>query len=99
VKGGWRKWCNNELHDLYTSTNITIMTKSRRRGWAEHVSCMIHMRNAYKILVRKLDGKLTGRPRHRCENNFKSKTALKKQGQGLWIVLISLRIGTNSLLF
>ena len=54
------------------------MTKLREIGWAGHLPHMICMRNAYKILVIKLNGKLIGRPRQRCESNFKIKTDLKK---------------------
>jgi len=45
------------------------------------------MRNAYKIPVLKLYGKLTQRPRQRCESNFKRKTDLKKTVSGVmdWI--------------
>jgi hypothetical protein len=53
------------------------MTKLRETGWAGHLPQMICMRNKYKIPVIKLDGKLTGRPRQRCESNFIRKTDLK----------------------
>jgi hypothetical protein len=60
----------------------------------------ICMRNAHKIPVIKLHGKLIGRPTQRCESNFKRKTDLKtKQCQGLCSGLISFRIRTSSLLF
>jgi hypothetical protein len=36
VMEGWRKFHNEELHDLYFSR----MTKSRRMRWAEHVARM-----------------------------------------------------------
>jgi len=39
--------------------------------WVGHVTCMGEMRNAYKILVRKLEVKTFGRPRHRWENNIR----------------------------
>jgi hypothetical protein len=55
------------------------MTKLRAIGLAGHLPQMICMRNAYKIPVIKLDGKLTGRPRQRYESNFKRKTDLKKK--------------------
>jgi hypothetical protein len=51
VVGGWRKLHNEELSTLYTSPNITRVMKSRRIKWAEHVACMVEMRNAYKALV------------------------------------------------
>jgi hypothetical protein len=37
VKGGSRKVHSKELHNLYLSTNIIRMTKSRRKRWAGHV--------------------------------------------------------------
>jgi hypothetical protein len=42
VTGGWIKLYNEELHNLYSSPSIIIMTKSRRMGWA---------RNLWGILV------------------------------------------------
>jgi hypothetical protein len=56
VAGGWRKLHNEELHNLYASSNIRII-KSRRMRCAEHVTCMGETRNEYKILVGKLEGK------------------------------------------
>jgi hypothetical protein len=47
--------------------------------WVRHISCMGEMRNAYKILVGKPDGKRSlGRPRHRWEDNIKMD--LRKKG-------------------
>jgi hypothetical protein len=41
------------------------MIKSRNMRWMGYVACMGEMRNTYKILVRKLEGKRPlGRPRH-----------------------------------
>jgi hypothetical protein len=39
VTGGWRK-LHNELHNLYSSSNIIRMTKSRRMRWAGHIAGM-----------------------------------------------------------
>jgi hypothetical protein len=36
--GGWRKLHNEELHNLYSSPNITRIIKSRRMRWAGHVA-------------------------------------------------------------
>jgi hypothetical protein len=40
VTGRWRKLHNEELHNLYSSTYIIRITKSRRMRWAGHVVCM-----------------------------------------------------------
>jgi hypothetical protein len=34
--GSWRKLHNDELHSLYTASNIVTMMKSRRMRWAGH---------------------------------------------------------------
>jgi hypothetical protein len=39
VTGEWRKLCNKELHDLYSSPNTVQVLKSRMR-WAGHVAQM-----------------------------------------------------------
>jgi hypothetical protein len=36
VTGDWRKLHNEELHNLYSSSNIIRMIKSRRMRWAGH---------------------------------------------------------------
>jgi hypothetical protein len=38
VIGGWRKVHSEELRNIYTSTSINRMTKSRRIRWAGHVA-------------------------------------------------------------
>jgi hypothetical protein len=67
VEQGWRRLHNEELHNLYMSpNNITSMMKPRRMRWADHEAHMREMRNAYKIMVRKCEGKRPlGRHRHR----------------------------------
>jgi hypothetical protein len=57
VVGGWRRLHNEELHDLYTSSSIIRVIKSRRMKWVEHIVHMEEMRNAYNILVGKSEGK------------------------------------------
>jgi hypothetical protein len=44
VVGGWRRLHNEELHNLYASTNIVRVIKSRRIKWAWHVSRMGEMK-------------------------------------------------------
>jgi hypothetical protein len=61
---------NEELHNLYSSPNIIMMSKSRMR-WAGHIARMEET-NAYRILVGKLEGKRPlGRPRRRWVENIK----------------------------
>jgi hypothetical protein len=38
VTGGWGKLHNEELHNLYPSSSIIRMIKSRRMRWAGHVA-------------------------------------------------------------
>jgi hypothetical protein len=72
VTGGWRKLLNEELHNFCSSPCIISMIKSRRMRWVRHVVCVGEIRNAYKILVGKPDGKRPfRRPRHRWEDNIK----------------------------
>jgi hypothetical protein len=40
VTGKWRKLHNEELNDLYSSSNTVRMIKSRRMRWAENVARM-----------------------------------------------------------
>jgi hypothetical protein len=66
VTGSWRSLYSEEFHDLYASPNI-----ARVMRWAEHVACLGEMRNVYKILLGKPEGKrLLGRCRHRLWDNI-----------------------------
>jgi len=38
VTGEWRRLHNEELYDLYSTTNIIRVTKSRLMRWAGHVA-------------------------------------------------------------
>jgi hypothetical protein len=38
--GDWRKFHNEELHNLYSSPNVIRMSNSRRIRWAGHVERM-----------------------------------------------------------
>jgi len=37
----WRRLHNEELNDLYTSSHIVRVIKSRRMRWAGHVACRV----------------------------------------------------------
>jgi hypothetical protein len=66
VTGGCRKLHNGELHNLYSSTSIIRMIKSRRMRWAGHVARIGAKWNAYRNLVGMPEEKrLLGRPRCR----------------------------------
>ena len=72
VRGEWRKLHNEELNDLYCSSNIVRVIKSRRMRWAGHVARMREGRGAYRVLVGKPRGKRPlGRNRLRWEDNIK----------------------------
>jgi len=58
-----RKLHNEKLHCLYSSPNIIGVIKSRRMRWIAHAAWMGEMRNTYKVLVGKPEGK---RPHGRC---------------------------------
>jgi hypothetical protein len=68
--GGWRKLHDEELYNLYSSTDIS-MIKSGRMSWAGHVAC-IGEKSAYRVLIGKHEGKRTlGKCRHIWEDNIK----------------------------
>jgi len=72
VTGEWRKLHNEKPNDLYSSTNILRVIKSRRKRWAEHVAHMGEETGVYRVLVGKPEGKKPlGRPRRRWEDNIK----------------------------
>ena len=72
VTGEWRKLHHEELNDLYSSTNIVRVIKSRKMRWAEHVALMGERTNVHRVLVGKPDGKRKlGRPRRTWEDNIK----------------------------
>jgi len=66
VTGEWRRLHNEELNDLYSSSNIVRVITWRRMRWAGHVARMGEERGAYRVLVGKPKGKRPmGRPRRR----------------------------------
>jgi hypothetical protein len=94
VVGGWRRLHNEELHNLYTSPKIIRVIKSRRIRWAEHLTRMGEMRNAYSIFFGKPERKgPLGKHRRRWEDNIR--VYLREVGLELWIGCIWLRTGTS----
>jgi len=68
----WRKLHNDELNDLYSSTNIIRVIKSRRMRCVGHVARMGERRDVCRVLVGKPEGNISlGRPRLRWEDNIK----------------------------
>jgi hypothetical protein len=92
--GEWRRLHNEELNDLYSSSNIIRVIKPRRKRWAGYVARMGEKRGAYRILVgRPVGRRPLGRPRHRWEDNIKMD--LQEVGCGTWTGLSWLGIGTG----
>ena len=57
---------NEEVYDLYSSTNNSRVIKSRNTRWAGCVAVMGDSSGAYGVLVGKREGKRSrGRPRSR----------------------------------
>jgi hypothetical protein len=71
VSGAWRKLHNEELNNLYCSSDIIQVIKWRRMGWAGHVARMGERRGEYGDLVWRRDGKsLLGRHGGRWEETI-----------------------------
>jgi hypothetical protein len=72
VIGGWSKLHNEELHNLYCSSSIIGMIKSRMMRCGGHVARMREKRNGYRISVGKPEGKRPlGRHSHRWKDNIR----------------------------
>jgi hypothetical protein len=73
VTGEWRKLHNEELHNLYSSTNTIRQIKARRMRWAGRVARIWEERKVNKVFVGKPEGKRQlGRPRHRWEYGIRT---------------------------
>ena len=51
ITGEWRRLHNEELNDLFSSPNIVRVIKTRRMGWAGHVTRMGEKRGVYRVLL------------------------------------------------
>jgi hypothetical protein len=66
------KNANKELNDLYSSTSIIRIIKSRRMRCTGHVARIGDKMNAYRLLVGNPEGKRPlERPRHRWVDNIR----------------------------
>jgi hypothetical protein len=83
-----------EKIDLYSSPSIFRIIKSRRMRWVGHVARMGEKRNAYRLLVRKPEGK---RPlgRRRLGGWIILGWILERWDGVMWTGLVWLRIGTG----
>jgi hypothetical protein len=69
VTGKWRRLHNEELCDLFSSTNIIWVIKSRRMRLAGHMARMGERRGAHSVLVARPEGRRPlGRPKRRWED-------------------------------
>jgi hypothetical protein len=70
VAGGRRQLHNEEFRDLYSSTSIIRIFKSRRMRWAGRIARMGEKKNTYRLLVGKPEGmRPLGRSRRRWVDN------------------------------
>jgi hypothetical protein len=90
--GERRRLHNEELYVLYSSPNISWVSKSRKMRWAGNVARMGDSRGTYRVLVWRPERKSTiGRPSRRWEDNFKIN--LQEVGWGMdWIDMVQNRV-------
>jgi hypothetical protein len=95
VTGGWEKLHNEALRDLYSSSSIIRIIKLRRMRGKGNVARMGKKSNAYKLLVKKPEGKRPlGRPRRRRVDTIRM--GLGEIGWRVWTGLVWLRRGTSA---
>ena len=71
-KGERRKLHNKEFNDLYSSSNIIRVDKSRRTIWAGYTAHKGEKRGAYRVLMRKPEEERPlGRSMRKREDNIK----------------------------
>jgi hypothetical protein len=72
VIGDWGKLYNEELNDLYSSSNIVRVINSRRMRWVGHVARLGKRRGVLRVLVGNPKGNRPfGRPRCSSEDTIK----------------------------
>jgi hypothetical protein len=88
VTGAWRKLHNEELHDLYSSPSIIRIIKAWTMIWVGACSTNGEKRNAYRLLMGKLEGRRPiGRPRRRWVDNIRMDLVEVGCGDVDWIGL------------
>jgi hypothetical protein len=65
----WRRLHNEELNNLYSSSNIVRVIKSRRMRWSGHVASMWEIKGVNSVLVGKPEEK-TNWKTQACEDNI-----------------------------
>ena len=78
ITAEWRKLHNEELNDLYCSSNTVRVIKLRRMGLAGHAARVGEWRSVYRVLVGKPE-----RSRRRLEDNIKTDLQEVGWGRGL----------------
>jgi len=96
VTGEWRKLHNEELNDLYSSSNIVGVIKSRGMRWAWHVARMEgeETRSTYRKLV----GNLREIGHFEDPGVYETiilRSIFRKWDVGVWTGSSWLRIGTG----
>jgi hypothetical protein len=88
-----RKLHSGELHNFYSSPDVTGQIKSRRMRWTGHVASIGEGRNMYRVLVGNPEGKRPlERPRRTWED--KIKIDLREIVWRVWSGFTWIRIGT-----
>jgi hypothetical protein len=90
----WRKLHNGELHNLYSSSDISRQIKSRIMRWAGYVARMGEGRNVYKVSMRKPEGKRPSEDRI-LYGRMGLEWKLGRLAWGVWSGFTWLRIGAG----
>lgn len=86
------------IYDLYSSSNVVKVIKSRWMRWALNVARIRERRGTHSVSVWKpKEEKTLRRPRHRWEENYK--TDLQEIGWEAWTRLLRLQSGTSVTIF
>jgi len=88
VTGEWRRFRNEELNYLYSSSNIVRATRSRRMRWTGNVARMGEDRRVYMVLLEKPEGRRPlGRSMRRWVDNIRIDLQEVECGYMDWIGL------------